>query len=48
MFIAVPATAVAAVVIVSVLFEVAFAQPPFEAVNVKVTVPAVLSAALGL
>ena len=42
-------TAVAAELIVSNLVEVTVAQPPFPvAVNVKVTLPAVVSAALGL
>ncbi len=46
---AVPAEAVGAVVIVNVLVEVAFAQVPFPvAVNVSVTLPAVMSAALGV
>ena len=46
---AVPAVAVGAVVIVNVLVEVAFAQVPFPvAVNVSVTLPAVMSAALGV
>ena len=42
---AVPATAVAAVLIVKVLKDVAV-QLEFDAVNVKVTPPAVISAAL--
>ena len=46
---AVPATAVGAGVIVSVLVDTAFAQVPFPvAVNVIVTVPAAISAALGV
>jgi len=46
---AVPATAVGAAVIVSVLVDTAFAQVPFPvAVNVSVTVPAAISAALGV
>ena len=46
---AVPATAVAAWVIVSVLVEVALPQGALPvAVNVNVTLPAALSAALGL
>ena len=44
-----PATAVAAALIVKVLVEVAFEQPVFPvAVKVKVTLPAVMSAALGV
>ncbi len=47
--IAVPATAAGAAVIVSVLVDVAAAQVPFPlAVNVKVTLPAAISAALGV
>jgi len=46
---AVPATAVGADVIVSVLVDTAFAQVPFPvAVKVIVTVPAAISAALGV
>ena len=46
---AVPAMAVGAAVIVSVLVDTAFAQVPFPvAVNVIVTVPAAISAALGV
>jgi len=46
---AVPATAVGAGVIVNVLVDTAFAQVPFPvAVNVIVTVPAAISAALGV
>ena len=46
---AVPATAVGAAVIVSALVDTAFAQVPFPvAVNVIVTVPAAISAALGV
>lgn len=44
---AVPATAVAAGLMVSVFVEVALPQP-FVAVKVKVTLPAALSAALGV
>ena len=45
---AVPATAVGASVIVSVLVEIASAHVPFPAaVKVNVTLPAVMSAALG-
>jgi len=47
--IAVPATAVGAVVIVIVLVEVTAEQVPFPlAVNTNVRLPAVMSAALGL
>ncbi len=47
--IAVPATAVGAAVMVSVLVEVASAHNPFPAaVRVNVTLPAVISAALAL
>ena len=46
---AVPATAVGAAVIVNVLVDTAFAQVPFPvAVKVIVTVPAAISAALGV
>ena len=46
---AVPATAVGAGVIVSALVDTAFAQVPLPvAVNVIVTVPAAISAALGV
>ena len=46
---AVPATAVGAAVIVSVLVDTAFAQLPFPlAVKVIVTLPAAISAALGV
>ena len=46
---AVPADAVGAVVMVKVLVEVAFAQVPLPvAVKVMVTLPAVISAALGV
>ena len=46
---AVPATDVGAGVIVSVLVDTAFAQVPFPmAVNVIVTVPAAISAGLGV
>ncbi len=46
---AVPAVAVGAVVMVKVFVEVAFAQVPLPvAVNVSVTLPAVMSAALGV
>ncbi len=46
---AVPADAVAAVVIVMVFVEVAFAQVPLPvAVNTKVLLPALISAALGV
>jgi len=46
---AVPATDVGAAVIVSVLVDTVFAQVPFPvAVNVIVTVPAAISAALGV
>ena len=46
---AVPATAVGAAVMVSVLVEVALPQVPFPvAVNVKVTLPAEISAGLGV
>ena len=46
---AVPATDVGAGVIVSVFVDTAFAQVPFPvAVNVIVTVPAAISAALGV
>ncbi len=46
---AVPATAVAACVIVNVFEEVAFEQPALAlAVNVSVTLPALISAALGV
>ena len=45
----VPATAVGAVVIVSVFVSVAFPQVPFPAaVSVNVTLPAVISALLGI
>ena len=48
-FIAVPATAVGAAVMVSVLVVVALEQVPLPvAVNVKVLDPAVISAALGV
>ena len=48
-FIAVPAAAVGAAVMVSVLVDVALAQPPLPvAVKVRVTLPAVISAALGV
>ena len=43
-----PATAVAAARMVKVLFDKPLVQPGLIAVNVKVTLPAVLSAALGL
>ena len=44
-----PATAVGAFTIVKVFVEVAFAQGVFPVVvNVKVTLPAVISAALGV
>jgi hypothetical protein len=46
--IAVPATAVDRVVIVSVLVAITLAQPAFEAVNVKVILPEAISATLGL
>ena len=46
---AVPATAVGAGVMVNVLEEVAFPQVPFPvAVNVRVTLPAEISAGLGV
>ncbi len=46
---AVPAEAVGAVVIVNVLVDVALVQVPFAvAVKVRVTLPAVISAALGV
>ena len=46
---AVPATAVGAAVMVSVFVEVAFVQGEFAlAVRVRVTLPAVISAALGV
>ena len=46
---AVPATAVGAAVMVSVLVDTAFAQVPFPlAVKVIVTLPAAISAALGV
>ena len=46
---AVPATAVGAAVIVSILLDVAAGQVPFPfAVKVIVTLPAALSAALGV
>ena len=46
---AVPAEALGAVVMVKVLVEVAFAQVPLPvAVKVSVTLPAVMSAALGV
>jgi len=46
---AVPATAVGAAVMVIVLVDMAAAQVPFPvAVNVKVLLPAVISAALGV
>ena len=46
---AVPADAVAAVVIVMVFVEVAFAQVPLPVtVNTKVLLPALISAALGV
>ena len=46
---AVPATDVGAAVIVNVLVDVAFPQGAFPvAVSVKVTLPAVISAALGV
>ena len=46
---AVPATAVGAAVMVSVLVDTASAQVPFPfAVKVKVTLPAALSVALGV
>ena len=46
---AVPATAVGAAVIVSILVDVAAAQVPFPfAVKVIVTFPAAISAALGV
>ena len=43
-----PAVAVAAGTNVIVLVEVAFVQPAFEAVSVRITLPAVKSLALGL
>lgn len=45
---AVPATAVATALIVNTFVEVTAGQPALVAVNVKVTLPAVLSAALGV
>ncbi len=46
---AVPAAAVGAVVMVNVLVDVALVQVPFAvAVKVRVTLPAVMSAALGV
>ena len=45
---AAPATAVGSERIVSVFVLVTSAQPPLEAVNVNVTLPAVISAALGV
>ena len=48
-FIAVPATAVGAAVMVIVLVDVALVQPPLPvAVKVRVTLSAVMSAALGV
>ena len=47
-FTLVPATAVGSFVIVIVLFEVAFGHPPLTAVRVRVTLPAAISAALGV
>ena len=48
MLIAAPADAVGNVDIVSVFVETAFVHPAFEAVSVNVTLPAVMSAALGV
>ena len=48
MLIAVPATEVATALIVNVFVEVTLGQAAFEAVSVKVTLPAVISAALGV
>jgi hypothetical protein len=44
----VPATAVASVTNVNVLVEISLGQPEFEAVRVRVTLPAVKSLALGV
>ena len=46
--IAAPAMAVGSELIVSVFVEVAFVQPEFETVSVKITLPNVTSAALGV
>ena len=45
---AAPAIAVGSERIVSVFVLVTFIQPPLDAVNVNVTLPAVISAALGV
>ena len=47
-FIAVPAIAVGSELMVRVLVAVAVVQPAFEAVRVKITLPAVISAVLGV
>ena len=47
-FISVPAIAVGSELIVSVFVAVVSAQPIFEAVSVKITLPAVISSALGV